>query len=287
MHKKQLLVYALLIMLCNQSYCLEPQACAPNVPPGTTAKRNEDQNKNNKAFLLLAVGACAYSWLHMNHANPLAPYPSIKIDIHSEHHHTSSGVDAWHRHSEKLFASKNLLLMGACMSACAYGGLYLTVSRGNSYLGNTGLWAAWKSHLSLEELVKMPQNELAQLLVTEIQSRYIQANNPTDFVTPFVKFMSDINQEIRLTAYYAKLYDWLVWLRLAAITPVDIQRFALSSAKNQRVSYLKNVFSSWAADYKITPKKQKIDKVVQNKPGFIKRLRSFWNKGLYNKTAAN
>jgi len=133
----------------------------------------------------------------------------------------------------------------------SYAFLLYKALKGNSYLAQNDLWFSWKKELSMEQLLSIPQGELAQTLLTRVQRRYVNAANPTDFLSPLINFMRDVEIEINQLRTYNRIYKWTSTISLSKIVPFNKKRFETIQEKIQRLLYFKNVFSSWIANYKM------------------------------------
>jgi hypothetical protein len=127
---------------------------------------------------------------------------------------------------------------------------YLIMS-GNSYMGDASLWSSWHQELPLDQLLAIPQEQLTQELIREIQRRYTDSTSISDIVKPLGIFMVKIDQEEEQIKWYQTVYSWLLYIRLTKLVPVGQQRFAKIAERLQRIAYYKNLFKSWTADYQL------------------------------------
>ena len=134
--------------------------------------------------------------------------------------------------------------------------LFYEVIKGNTFLGNQDSWAMWKQDMPLAHFLEIPYSELAQELLTEIQRRYTDAEKPTDFISSLIAFMRDIDYEIKRTKYFINLESWLKTARIARLFPFNSSRFASASDRLGRLSYIRNIFLTWAAHYKMDKNKR-------------------------------
>lgn len=123
--------------------------------------------------------------------------------------------------------------------------------KGNRLLDKETCWSAFKEEYSLEDLLEIPQQELAHELLKEIQRRYTKAQNITDFITPLITFMNDIEKEMKQIKRCIQLHTWSKKLHVASLLPFNTKHYNRAPAKLQRLAYLKNIFLTWAAEYKI------------------------------------
>lgn len=140
----------------------------------------------------------------------------------------------------------------AVVIGMAYGYLFFTAQKTNRYLYDDCLWSSWKKELPLEQLLSIPQKELAQELLDDIKTYYIDTNEPTNFLSPLATFIQETDAELIELKRCASFSSWVLWLKLSKLLPFDIQKKEIARERTQRLMYLKNLFSSWIAQYKLT-----------------------------------
>lgn len=135
--------------------------------------------------------------------------------------------------------------------AGTYGYLWYTLYTIQNNITDTHTWSAWKHDCTLESLLALPPETLSEELINTIQNRYINDENPTDFISPLIQFAQDIKKEQEnLTAYETTLqrYQKLYLYKLITI-PEDL--ITTIKTKKQRVIYLHTLFQSWITRYKM------------------------------------
>ncbi len=139
-------------------------------------------------------------------------------------------------------------------------GLYLfllyEVIKANACLSSQYSWSLWKHEVPLDELLGISAQQLSSELLLEIQRRYTSAQAPADFVSSLVAFLKDIDQEIAAVKYYSNLVIWLKKLRVSILFPIRHKLFATAPERLRRLYYIRNVFLSWAAQYKMDQNKR-------------------------------
>lgn len=150
------------------------------------------------------------------------------------------------------FLNKNKLLLAAIASAYLYGRTFVAVVQGNHELANTTSWASWKSDVSLDELKALDQAVLTKELLRDIQKRHTSAEKPADALLPFITFLSTIDTEIDQINRYRSLHFWIETCHASWLFPLNERRFASASNRLERLWFVKNLFLSWAADYKLS-----------------------------------
>lgn len=168
------------------------------------------------------------------------------------------------------------------LAASMYGLLCYYTYRGNSYLGSNDLWSSWHQELPFDQLLSIPQEQIAKELLHEIQRRYSTPGSITDLIQPLSLFMVTIGQEEETIKWYQWFYSWLAYSRITKIIPFSKQQFAQTKERLQRIAYFKNIFQTWAAQYQlehsarcvldvlrenypdVTPIAQEIDALVAN-----------------------
>jgi len=129
-------------------------------------------------------------------------------------------------------------------------------TRINRYVECCDSWGSWHKEYSLEVLLALPPQQIAQDLVIEIQRRYSNNANPTDFIGPLISFCKSIDYEMELVNHFITLYAFLVRIHLNVLFPLNIQKCASLADTLKRLQYIKNIFLAWAADYKIEHNKR-------------------------------
>jgi len=146
--------------------------------------------------------------------------------------------------------------IGGGIAVAIYLLLIYEVLKGNSCFSSRDSWAMWKYEIPLDELLAMPAHVLSHDLLLEIQRRYTSVDAPADFVSSLVAFMKDIDKEVAEVKYYSNLVIWLKKLRISILFPIRHKLFAMAPERLSRLSYVRNVFLTWAAQYKMDQNKR-------------------------------
>ncbi len=147
-----------------------------------------------------------------------------------------------------------LIIMGS-----AYAFTYAQLAHSAYKLDSSDSWTLWKRSYTLEELLGMPQLELAQELLIAVQKRYSTVDDLYDFITPLVSFINHTDHEIKLCKKFLNLHSWIKWTRLTFLFPTHEQLKAQAHEKINRLAYLKSLLLNWLSEHKIAmnkPKKQ-------------------------------
>lgn len=167
--------------------------------------------------------------------------------------------------------SKGTLFLGAIA------GGYVTGTGVNvwlkSYLSSPLRWCRWNEQINLENLFLIPQDQLGTELVKEIQRRYTNSSNPVDFITPFIFFMRDIEQEKRALEWYQRLGTVQNKLYLGKIMFHDKTLLENCDKWLQRVAYLNAVFIHWMADFKFLQNARVLSFLMKNRLLATQQLR--------------
>lgn len=156
------------------------------------------------------------------------------------------------------YCKDNKFCIAAITAAGSYGYLYYKVRAIQSYVDNATIWSAWKQSTPFEKLLALPQDQLMHELMTTIQERYMNAENPTDFLTPLMTFAKDIENEIALLASYHSYISWSMQFSLQKIVPIADMLLSQLTEKKQRAIYINTLFQSWLAQYKLEQITKKI-----------------------------
>ena len=156
------------------------------------------------------------------------------------------------------YCVNNKINIGFFSAVIGYGYIFYQLFTGHHYLVNATRWAMWKHGVSLAALRAQPEEEISQELLLEIQQRYLNVENPTDFLTPLVLFLQAAEEEIKHTTYYSTLYSRLNWCRGLKIFPINYSQLRLAHEKKERLMYLKHIMQLWIARHNIQANKKGI-----------------------------
>jgi len=141
-------------------------------------------------------------------------------------------------------------------------GCYLTIwvilLLSHYYFNQANSWSGWQSAISFNELYSKPQQLLQQELIFDIQKRYINQQNPTDFISPLVTFMNRINIEEKYLNCYTTMLNGINRLHLARLFLINGKKIKEIELQKQRLTFVQQLFSSWVAECNIDQKKTKL-----------------------------
>lgn len=119
-------------------------------------------------------------------------------------------------------------------------------------LSNNNCWSKWQQEKTVEQMYQIAQSQFSQVLLGDIQKVYTTVSNPTDFVTPLIAFMHDTEKETVQLNRYQKIINMLNKIRLDKLFLYDSKIFQDTPNRLQKLSYMKNTFLAWLADYKMS-----------------------------------
>ena len=136
-----------------------------------------------------------------------------------------------------------LLAMYSCVACQTY--------RLNRIINDESSWMNWKSCKSIDDFLAISQKELERELVHAIQARYVHPVNPTDFIYSMVQFSTAIHNEIDVMEQQIMLYQLIEMSCTSKIFFIDATDLARLQDKFRKLNFIKHIFISWCADYKI------------------------------------
>jgi len=140
-------------------------------------------------------------------------------------------------------------------------GWYLTIwvilLSSHYYFNQANSWSGWQSAIPFTELYTRPEQLLKQELIFDIQKRYINRQNPTDFISPLVTFMNRINIEEKYLNCYTTMLSGINRLHLVRLFLINEKKIKEIELRKQRLTFVRQLFLSWAAEYNINQEKAK------------------------------
>jgi uncharacterized protein YlbG (UPF0298 family) len=180
----------------------------------------------------------------------------IKASLLPSHLGSNIPFKEWQDKTSSFLFNKRYFLgttavLGGYIYTCAY------IVKANKYLEKADNWINWRSDIPFDILITTPQNELAKELILEIQRRYSNAQNPTDFISPLILFIQTIDAEMDTIKNYTDVYWLITKMHVQMLLPINQKQFSTLHEKYKKLLYLKNIFLSWAAEYKVSHNKNK------------------------------
>ena len=138
-----------------------------------------------------------------------------------------------------------------------YVGTWLLLLSSHYYFNQTDLWSDWQLTTPFTKLCARSEQLLQQELIFDIQRQYINQQNPTDFISPFVTFLSKINSEEKYINRYITVFNGINSLYLARLFLVTEKKIKEIELRKQRLTFVRELFLSWIAEYNINQGKAK------------------------------
>ncbi len=127
--------------------------------------------------------------------------------------------------------------------------LYL-LNKLKNLINSTNSWAFWKSDLSMEKFLAIPQKSLTFDLIAEIQKKYCTKSNPDDAITPLILFVSEIDENIKYLNQFIKIVKIINFIKLTRFFLLNDKSLSEAQEKLNRLVYLKNLFSGFTSEFK-------------------------------------
>lgn len=132
-----------------------------------------------------------------------------------------------------------------------YCAIYYKISLTNKLLNTKDAWLNWKSDITFSKLLSESPKDLTQDLINDIQKKYTDQKNPTNFISPLVAFTNDINNEVTELESYVKIVNSIESCKLNKMYPTITQnKIDEAKEKINKLIYLKNIFTQWSVDFK-------------------------------------
>ena len=126
------------------------------------------------------------------------------------------------------------------IGALSYTGCLIIIYRTKKLLNNPHAWCNWKPYMILEDSKKM----LIQDLLQTIESKHSNNKKPTDYISPMVQFLQEIEEESSILRHYLIMNRWTNRIYMNTILPHSFEQ--LVQEKLDRLDFIKKVFFDWA-----------------------------------------
>ena len=155
----------------------------------------------------------------------------------------SNGIAGWIQNNKLQSASIGLL--------CCYSSIFYQIYRSNLSINDPNSWSNWHNGSSLEDLLATPQARLESDLLFAIQTRYVHPENPTDFIYSLVQSSNSLSHEMSILQDQISRYKWLETCYCMPLFFTNTQELSILQEKHRKLSFIKHLFASWCAAYKI------------------------------------
>lgn len=153
--------------------------------------------------------------------------------------------------SLKTYLAEHKAAVTGCLLLSCYATLWQQIYAAEKMLVAPDAWATWQSNISTKNLLGQPQQAIGHELITEIQQRYIDHNNPTDFLHPLITFSNQLHQEINALEKLQTIYSWIHRCYCNKLFFLSQKHQQELESKAHRLYFIKHVFISWCTEYKL------------------------------------
>ena len=150
------------------------------------------------------------------------------------------------------YTKNHKFFIGGCVCSGLYTYLLFYTLKMKHFLYNKICWHNWRQELSFEELCLLPAADVSQALLHQIQSQYMNHQNPTDNITPLVKFINTIENEIKKLGRYITIGNLLTRLKISMILPINQSSISTAQQKLQRLHFIKHIFTESIASQNVS-----------------------------------
>lgn len=141
--------------------------------------------------------------------------------------------------------------IGLFISMTLYFGIIFYIVRDNHFLNSEAIWGNWQKNCNHEAFFSLSHDQLSNDLIVAIQKKHLDHSNPTNFITPFVHFIAEIETEIKRISWYIRYTSLLNKTYLAYFLPINHEKCDQAQAILARSQFLKQLFLNWTATHNL------------------------------------
>lgn len=212
-----------------------------------------DYNANNQSSLVneTEIAAKSSSAVHSTIQNTNVITLSTVVTIsHQLINTVKQKMDTLSNHSKGVWNTHKYKSIPALLLA-SYMIIFLRSCYDHHYLHNTHLWGYWRHQQTDAELYGTPYYQITDQLLIDIQKRYMLSNDPTNFVTPLISFLKDIDQEEKILKRYVWYTGWLNKSRLRILFFCNKAKTKKATNLLARLQLVRTLFTQWMATQNI------------------------------------
>jgi len=180
---------------------------------------------------------------------------SVQSDAHEKNFldflHEQYKISIDHGQSMFIWIQNNKIKATIYTLLLFYSAIMCRIYDNNLIINDDNAWSRWQSSRSLEDLCATPHNILESELLFVIQTTYTHPTNPTDFVYPLVQASTALSKEINTLQEQIKLYRLVDTCHSLQLFFLNHQSIIELEEKYRKLIFIKHIFSSWSANYRI------------------------------------
>ncbi|MGB8367571.1 MAG: hypothetical protein WCD44_04395 [Candidatus Babeliales bacterium] len=139
-----------------------------------------------------------------------------------------------------------------CSGICSsYVGIQLFLLKADCYFKKQSLWSHWMPVTASFDQGADSNELLQKKLIFDIQRRYVNKHNPTDFISPLVMFLKKITHEENYINSYLTTLNAVKKLHLKQLFLINENKIKKIKLRKKRLLSVKELFLSWIATYNI------------------------------------
>jgi len=241
--------------------------------PFANIQMSADPHQNNSTNLTVKNELQQRAFIDFT--SVISTFKSLPVDAFMQ------ASERWYKEGNS-FISNNKWPIGLGMVILGYGCFHYTIFQLHSFFNDSQRWANWGPLIEAEDLLTLQPEHLEQELLLEIQRRYINAENPTDFISPLISFLNEIEHEQKLAQRYLTISLWLEKIHIQYYLPFRLRTSEIK-LQAQRLVHIKHTFHNWAAHHKIAlTKKELVTKRNKQFPqeSFVSKCVAYGKKSL-------
>ncbi len=148
------------------------------------------------------------------------------------------------------WTQSNKLLIGISITSAIYLGSLYKIIKLRYLIKDPECWSHWKSNLTLETLLAIPQKELTEELITDINRRNYNQKDPINFLDPLIMFINQTDNQLKNLKKFISNMTIIKRIHLANLYFINDSEILIAQERVQRLTYFKNLFANWMSDYR-------------------------------------
>lgn len=145
----------------------------------------------------------------------------------------------------------NKIKTAATIILTSYAVIQYQIYQASLIINSPQAWSNWQNNKSLTDLFAIDHSTLESDLLRAIQARYVHPSNPTDFIYSIVQASNCLHHEIKIVEEQLNRYAWIKACKTTDLFLISLKDIEAVAEKHKKLLFLKHIFSSWCANYKI------------------------------------